>query len=225
MNTSGIVLIITAFGLGFRHGFDLDHIATIDAITRTTRSRQQLSKMSGILFSSGHGLIVTAASLIIGSGIMQSQLPAWLDPFGVAISIFFLFAFGFATLWNVLRGSQCAVSAVSLKARFYTLLLGPRCHPVFIMLIGALYAISFDTLSQAALFSISASLLTGWLFSGILGVVFTLGMMLSDGINGYFVSALIGRTDKISLLFSSMLGLMISVFSLSVGAFNLSKLI
>lgn len=225
MNSSGMVLFFTAFILGLRHGFDLDHISIIDAITRTTRSHRGISRAAGVLFSSGHGLIVMIASLIIGSGIMQSRLPAWLEPCGAIISIFFLFVFGMATLWSVLRAPQPGLPSGGLKTWFFTRLIGQKRHPVYIMAVGALFAFSFDTLSQAALFAISASMASGWLFSGILGLVFTIGMMCSDGVNGYVVSMLINRVDKTSLILSRLLGLLISIFSLAVGAFNLSRLI
>ena len=70
-------MMTTAFLLGLRHGLDLDHLATIDAITRTVQGN--LSKMVGFLFSLGHGLVVTIVSLVIGSGLMQTHIPEWLD--------------------------------------------------------------------------------------------------------------------------------------------------
>lgn len=74
MNDSGWFLISTALLLGMRHGFDLDHLATIDAITRTVRYKPSLSRMVGFLFSLGHGLVVIIVSLIIGGGLFQRVL-------------------------------------------------------------------------------------------------------------------------------------------------------
>lgn len=225
MDSSGMVLIFMAFTLGFRHGFDLDHLSTIDSITRTVRDNRDLSKVIGILFSLGHGLVVTFISLIIGSEMLQSQFPLWLDNVGNWISIFFLFTFGFLTLWSVLQKSTSPASTASLKGLLLRKIITKKCNPIFIMLIGALFAFSFDTFSQVALFSLSASILAGWLFSGILGIVFMFGMMTSDGLNGLFVSTLIQRADKTSFFISRMIGLMISVFSLTIGTFNLIKLV
>jgi len=68
--------------------------------------------------------------------------------------------------------------------------------------IGAMLAFSFDTLSQIALFSISASLLSGWLFSGILGILFYGGHDDICGINGVLISTIIARADGVfQLLF------------------------
>lgn len=202
----------------------LDHLSMIDSITRTVRDNRYLSRMIGVLFSFGHGLVVMIISVIVGSGIMQSKPPAWLDDFGNGISIFFLFTFGILTLWNVFQKQKQFVST-SLKVLLLRKIINQRCNPLLIMFIGALFAFSFDTFSQVALFSISASLFSGWLFSAVLGVLFMLGMMVSDGVNGLFVSRLIQRADKTSLFISRVLGVAISGFSLTVGTLNLIQFI
>lgn len=219
-----MVLVFMALTLGFRHGFDLDHLSTIDSITRTVRDNRYLSKMIGILFSLGHGLVVTTISIIIGSGIMRSQPPLWLEHFGNGISIFFLFTFGILTLLNIFQ-KPTQLSSTSLKGWLLRKIIVQRCNPLFVILIGVLFAFSFDTFSQIALFSISASILSGWLFSGVLGIIFMLGMMISDGVNGLLVSKLIQRADKTSYFISRIFGLMISGFSLTIGTINLIKLV
>lgn len=86
---SPTLLILFVFGLGLRHGLDLDHLATIDSITRTIRTNNRLSKRVGLLFSLGHGLVVITLSVIISNGFIRSQFPTWLEPLGSFISIFF----------------------------------------------------------------------------------------------------------------------------------------
>ena len=78
-SSSPVWMIFMALTLGLRHGLDLDHLATIDAITRTVRNSQFLSKLVGFLFSLGHGLVVILISLIIGSGLMKTHTPPWLE--------------------------------------------------------------------------------------------------------------------------------------------------
>lgn len=223
-NQSWALMSLMALTLGVKHGFDLDHLATIDAITRTLRERRRLSKLVGFLFSLGHGFVVIAISLVIGSGIMQSHVPEWLDAVGSWISITFLFVFGLLNLWNVLRSSSSHHHPVGLKSFLAKRLVRGSFSPLMILSIGALFAISFDTFSQIALFSISASMVAGWIFSFLLGLFFMFGMMLSDGINGYLVSTLIQRSDKWSMLFSRGLGLAIALFSLSIGSIALYKI-
>ena len=63
---------------GLKHGFDADHLASIDGLARL---QTRLAALSGMLFSSGHGLmILIAAWLLEWSGI--GRLPLWLDSLG-----------------------------------------------------------------------------------------------------------------------------------------------
>jgi nickel/cobalt transporter (NiCoT) family protein len=225
INASQTILAFMALTLGIRHGFDLDHLATIDAMTRTVRENQFLSKIVGVLFSLGHGIVVILISLIIGSGLMQSHIPEWLDGLGQGISIVFLLFFGAINLYNVFQHTSHQALPGGIKSFLAKKLSAKKCNPVLIMSIGALFALSFDTFSQIALFSISASLLSGWLFSGILGFFFMLGMMVSDGINGLLVSALIRRADGASVVVSRSLGLTISMFSLGIGLMGLFRIL
>ncbi|KTC74861.1 high-affinity nickel-transport protein [Legionella birminghamensis] len=224
MKDSGWFLIVIAFLLGIRHGFDLDHLATIDSITRTVSDNRYLSRIIGFLFSLGHGLVVILISLIIGSGLKPSAVPEWLNWVGDIISISFLFLFGLSNLWNIVQHPSKKSLPTSFKSYLSGKLIHKNFNPVCIIFIGVLFALSFDTVSQVVLFSLSASALAGCLFSVVLGVVFMLGMMMSDGLNGLFVSILIQRADRVSFLFSRIAGLMIASFSLIIGIINCFKM-
>ena len=224
-NSSWQWMVLIALVLGLRHGLDLDHLATIDAITRTTKDNKILSKFVGFLFSFGHGLVVTSISLIIGSGLIKADAPDWLDGLGKWISIFFLIVFGSLNLWNVFQKAPSSSVPVGIKSYLAKKLIGKKINAPFIVLVGALFAFSVDTISQIGLFSLSAALVSGWLLSGILGISFTLGMMITDGLNGFFVSKLVQRADKASLIFSRGLGLAISVFSLTIAGTGLLELL
>lgn len=224
MNNSVWVLFSMALMLGIRHGFDLDHLATIDSVTRTVSNQRYLSRIVGFLFSLGHGLVVIAISFIIGSGLMKSYIPEWLDSVGNWISISFLFMFGLLNLWNVAQPPSKPAIPTSLKNYLAKKITHKKFNPIFIILIGALFALSFDTFSQVALFSLSASLVAGCMFSGLLGLVFMFGMMTSDGLNGLFVSTLIQRANGISNFISRLAGLLIALFSLIIGIMNLAKM-
>lgn len=217
-------MILIAFVLGLRHGFDLDHLATIDSIARTIRGNRLLSKMTGFLFSLGHGLVVTAVSLIVGAGLVQAHIPEWLDGLGNWISLFFLVVFGALNLWNIFQKTPSDVP-VGIKSFLVKKIKNKKFNPAMITLIGALFAFSFDTFSQVALFSLSGSLHAGWIYSGILGLFFTFGMMASDSLNGLLVAMLIQRADKASLIFSRSLGVAISAFSLSLAVAGFFKMI
>ncbi|CAM2921676.1 high-affinity nickel-transport protein [Legionella steigerwaltii] len=224
MENSGLFLIAMAFLLGIRHGFDLDHLATIDSVARIVSARRTLAKLVGFLFSLGHGLVVILISLIIGNRVKPIIVPQWLDGLGNSISIIFLLVFGLLNLWNIFGTPSQSPLPTSLKNYFSRKLIRKQVNPFFIVLIGALFALSFDTVSQVVLFSLSARAMAGGLFSGMLGVIFMCGMMVSDGLNGLFVSTLIQRADSVSLLFSRLAGFMIASFSLIIGMINFIKM-
>jgi high-affinity nickel-transport protein len=210
-----------AFTLGVRHGFDLDHLATIDAMTRTVKHNARLSKYVGFLFSLGHGSIVILMSVFIGSGMIKIRSPVWLETFGSWVSIFFLLLFGFVTFWN--SKSDKVTLPTGLTFFIFKKLIGDRINPFLILVIGALFAFSFDTFTQVTLLSISASMMEGLFCSILLGIVFMLGMMASDGLNGWFVSSLIQLADKKSVVLSRVMGVMIASFSVFLGLISLLK--
>ncbi|KTC86566.1 hypothetical protein [Legionella brunensis] len=208
------------FGLGVRHGFDLDHLATIDSITRTLKANSHLSKRVGFLFSLGHGIVVILTSLLISNGFFHAALPLWLESFGNWVSIVFLFIFGFLTLWNLSSNAP----TYNYSIRKIPFIGHSRPYNSFlIILVGALFAFSFDTFTQVVLFSISLSGQVKWYFSIILGITFMSGMMTSDGLNGLLVASLIRCADKSSMTIARLIGLLIAGFSLILGLQELLK--
>mgnify|MGYP002481491783 CR=1 FL=1 len=66
-------LVALVFLLGLKHGFDADHLATIDGLTRfNARSRPRLARLCGTLFSLGHGAVVLAVA--VGAGLIAEDL-------------------------------------------------------------------------------------------------------------------------------------------------------
>ena len=137
----------------------------------------------------------------------------------------FLFVFGILNLWNILLKPTSSVMPSSIKKYFTNKILHQKFHPFWMVVVGALFAFSFDTFSQVGLFSIAASAMSGWVFSGILGIFFMLGMMATDGLNGLLVAAMIRRADNTALIVSRIVGLIIAIFSLSIGTVSLIKLL
>lgn len=218
----GLVLIV--FVLGLKHGVDPDHLATIDGLTRfNAMTRPKLARWAGCLFSLGHGLVVTAVAAVVGVLMTDSPAPAWLEALGAWISIVFLTALGIANLHAVVRtpGDRVVVPA-GLKGRWLERLCKTG-HPVVIAFIGAAFALSFDTWSQAALFSLTASNLAGWGFSVVLGLLFMSGMLAADGINGLWIARLLRRADRRALVASRVMSLAIGCLSLAVAALGLAR--
>lgn len=219
-----LALLALVFVLGLKHGLDADHLATIDGLTRYNASnRPRLARWCGLLFSLGHGAVVIAISVAVGALSDRWDVPAWAEDFGAWISIAFLTALGLANLHAVISTPpHLHVQTIGLKGR----LLGRfqrSSNPLLIALIGALFALSFDTMSQASLFALTATQYGGWVDALGLGAAFTLGMLLADSVNGLWISRLLRRADRIALLASRIMGLAVATISLLVAAFGAAK--
>lgn len=220
-----LALLAVVYALGLKHGMDPDHLATVDGIARSNAARNpRLARWSGFLFSAGHGAIVILVAIGVSLGARQSQTPAWLDAFGAWISIGFLYALGLLNLYSVFAAPAGAVVApAGLKSRLFGRI-AHVSHPALIAAVGALFALSFDTLSQIALFSLTAANMSGWGFSIVLGAAFMLGMMSTDGVNGLWVAKLLARADRRALVASRAIGLAIAGLSLLVGTYGLARM-
>ncbi len=224
--TDWLSLLILTFVLGMKHGFDADHLATIDGLTRyNARTRPLMARYCGTLFSLGHGAVVMVIALSVSAIAGQWEVPDWFGTLGSLISIAFLVALGSLNLAAVLRAEpDQLVQPVGLKGR----LLGNLrqvSHPALVALVGALFALSFDTLSQAAFFALTATQFGGWQPALLLALLFMLGMLLTDGINGLWIARLIARADQVALVASRVMGLVVSGVSLLVAAFGVAKLL
>ncbi|MDR2187128.1 MAG: nickel transporter [Azonexus sp.] len=224
--TDWLSLLLLTFVLGMKHGFDADHLATIDGLTRyNARSRPLLARYCGTLFSLGHGAVVLSIALGVSALAGRWEVPAWFGLLGAVISIVFLLALGGLNLAAVLRAEpDQIVQPIGLKGR----LLGSLrhvSHPALVALVGALFALSFDTLSQAAFFALTATQFGGWQHALLLAALFTAGMLLTDGINGLWIARLIARADQVALIASRVMGLVVSGVSLLVAAFGAAKLL
>ncbi len=222
--TQWLALIAVVFLLGLKHGLDPDHLAAIDGLTRFNASRRPLlSRWSGLLFSAGHGVVVTAIAVAVATVATEWRAPAWLENAGTWISIGFLTLLGVANLVAVLRTPRGEiVRAAGLRGRLFERLTRAE-HPVLVAAVGAAFALSFDTISQAVLFSVTGSNLAGWLFAALLGVVFTAGMIATDALNGLWVSHLVRAADRRAAIASRMMSIAIALTSLAIAALALAR--
>jgi high-affinity nickel-transport protein len=78
-------------------------------------------------------------------------------------------------------------------------------------------------MSQAALFALTGSQFGGVAHSLTLGLLFMLGMMLMDGVNGLWIARLIRRADRLACIASRVMGLAVGGLSLLVAGFGLAK--
>jgi high-affinity nickel-transport protein len=223
--TEWTALCALVFLLGLRHGFDADHLATIDGLTRfNARRGRPFARYCGALFSLGHGAIVIAIAIAVAAASERWSAPAWLELSGAWISVAFLSALGIANLAAVLVAAPDEVVApVGLKGRLLGGLNAAR-QPWTVALVGALFALSFDTVSQAALFALTAAQFGGVWHAGVLGLLFMLGMLVTDGVNGFWIARLIARADQIACIASRVMGLAVAAVSLFVAAVGAARL-
>lgn len=217
-------LLALVFVLGAKHGLDADHLATIDGLTRhNLRIAPQRARWCGSLFSLGHGMVVMAIALGVGLASERWQVPDWMDDVGTWISIAFLTLLGFLNLRAVLLApSSDMVATVGIKAGLLRRVQAAS-HPLTIAAVGALFALSFDTLSQAALFALTATQHGGLEHAVLLGLAFTLGMLIADGANGLWIARLLRRADRRARIASRVMGLMVAAISFGVAGFGLVR--
>ena len=215
---------LTVFLLGIRHGFDADHLAAIDGLTRFNAGhRASLSRNAGYLFSLGHGIVVISTALLVALVANTWAVPWWVESIGVWSSIAVLLALAIANLNAVLRvtGDQM-VQPAGWRARWLM-----RCFTaksfLSVVAVGALFAVSFDTLSLAAMFGMTASRFGSWLSALLAAGLFVVGMLVTDGLNGVWIAYVIRRSHRAALAVSRIMALAISGVCLIVAAAGIAS--
>lgn len=227
MNTPAndwIALTLLAFTLGMRHGLDADHLVAIDGLTRfNALGNPRLARRCGALFSIGHGFIVVLVALLVGVLTENFTPPRWLENLGACMTIGFLLILGVLNLVAALSAqADQPVRLIGVKVRFLARL-QRSSDPFLIALVGSVFALSFDTLSQAALFAVTAAQFGGVGHALALGALFTVGMLIVDGCNGLWIYHLIKRSNKRALVASRVFALVIASLSLAIAAFGILK--
>ncbi len=220
------MLCALALALGARHGLDADHLATIDGITRyNARMNPRLARVAGALFSLGHGAVVVLVALIAATMSTHWSVPQWLEVTGTGVSVAFLFALAFLNVSTVLRAPRDAPVAPSgIKGRLLARYCAPR-RAWSIAAIGAAFAISFDTVSQVTLLAVAGSRGGNAATALLVASLFVLGMLVVDGVNGLWVSRMIGRADRMAIIASRIIALTVAAASAAVGVFTLLRVL
>jgi high-affinity nickel-transport protein len=187
--------LFIGLALGMRHGTDPDHLTAIDGLSRI-RPRAA----NGFYFALGHGLVVTM--LAVGLGQVIAVRVGFLGPW-------LLILIGFLNLMKLLRSSPPPSNPEKTTR--------PIVAQPF--LLGMLLAAGFETASQ-----FSALILAGETNPWLLGAVFTLGMVLVDGFDGYLAAS----TQRLAVTgegsarnASRLLGVLVVIFSFGLGGAEL----
>ncbi|WP_342114441.1 HoxN/HupN/NixA family nickel/cobalt transporter [Pseudoduganella sp. OTU4001] len=211
--------------LGLKHGFDADHLATIDGLARwNMAARPRLACQCGAWFSLGHGAVMSAIAAALTSLAAYWQPPAWLELWGAWISIVCLLGLGLLNVHALLSApAGQVVATVGLKTRLLGRL-AAASGPGGVALLGALFAVSLDTVSQATLFAVAASQFSGWPHALLLGALFTVGMLVSDGVHGIWIARLLRRSGEAAVMASRIMGWVVAGASFMVAGFGVLKL-
>lgn len=223
--SSWAALCALAFVFGAKHGFDADHLATVDGITRCNSvAHPRLARYAGVLFSLGHGAVVVAVAALAGLATHAAKPPAWLEAIGVGISLLFLFGLAWLNLRAVVVANPGEpVLPAGVRGRMFRRVLTVQ-QPWAVVAVGALFAVSFDTVSQATLMSLAAERFGGVRHALILAFLFVAGMLAIDGANGAFLAKLVRDADRTAVVASRVMALGVGTLSLGVGLFTLARL-
>lgn len=203
------MLLLTSAALGARHAFDADHLSVIDGITRQNLSRSPLlAKLSGVLFSAGHVVVVTIVGALATVFFPNvAAPPSWLETIGLAGSGSILVLLGVLNLKAALAPSGSGHSIAGFRSKLFSV----RYGWLSAFLTGAIFAVSFDTIGIALGLTITGRAMTGPLMASLSVVSFGVAMIAVGGLNGLIVVQLIsaanGRARKLLSLFSGTVGI------------------
>ncbi|HUA36035.1 MAG TPA: hypothetical protein VMA09_20660 [Candidatus Binataceae bacterium] len=202
-----------AYLLGLRHGFDADHIAAIDNVTRKLRSDRRPSAAVGFFFALGHSTIVILMTLALVTGVAirggaGGGFPSWGAIVGIAVSATFLTVIAVLNLvaliqlWGAFKrrsraGDERAaidrqIAALlerrGIAARLFRFIYTRITAGWNMYFVGLLFGLGFDTATEIALLGISAGVAARHAFPFfcvmILPILFTAGMTLVDTLDG-----------------------------------------
>jgi len=198
-----------AYGFGLRHAVDADHIAAIDNVTRKLMQDGKRPVSIGFFFALGHSLVVllVAAAVAATAAALESRFESWKAVGGTvstSVSAIFLFLIAGMNIiilrgvWrafrNVRRGLpyndddlDLLLSNRGLLARLFRPMFRLVSNPIWMLPLGFLFGLGFDTATEVSLLGISASQaaqgVSVWVIL-VFPVLFAAGMSLVDTTDG-----------------------------------------
>jgi high-affinity nickel-transport protein len=200
---------LVAYGFGLRHAVDADHIAAIDNVTRKLMQDGRRPVTVGFFFSIGHTTVVllVAAAVAATAAALESRVESWQDIGGIvstSVSALFLFLIAAMNI-IILRGVWYAFKKVKrgepynqddldlllnnrgLLARLFRPMFKLVSNPLWMLPLGFLFGLGFDTATEVSLLGISAHQASHgvsiWVVL-VFPVLFAAGMTLVDTTDG-----------------------------------------
>lgn len=200
MNTPLEITLLSCAVLGFRHGFDYDHIAAISDITSVQQKTSSAMRL-GLLYAAGHASMIALLGAIVI--LFQLSLPHRLDSWAERLVGLTLIVLALYVMGSLLFGDRKTLppSRAALIIRCYKSIRrkiapqsssGIQSHssihhaeapqnytgPIAFG-IGVIHGLGAETPSQLALFLLAANL--GGVGKGIAGMgMFLLGLLIMN---------------------------------------------
>jgi high-affinity nickel-transport protein len=216
-------LLVLVFTLGLRHGLDADHLACIDGLARYNwRKGSSIARWVGTLFSFGHGLIVASIGIILANLNQNFRLPDYVDLFVTWFSILSLFLIGTLNINNLLKtrlGNQDDYRPQGIKGKLIPKKLQETSNPLLIILIGGLFALASETVSQTSVWVLAARN-NGSYMPYVLGITFMIGMMITDTIDSLITNKILRQSSKLGQSASRVMGWIIVVLAYGVSFYE-----
>lgn len=212
------------FLLGLRHGLDPDHIAIIDGISmRLTQQKNKLAPWVGTLFALGHGLIITVIAFAISSGSKLFNFSAASFSWVQWVPIVLLLVIGWLNLRSLLKNKM--YQPAGWRSHFIPKRLINSSRPLSILLVGVLFAMVFDTATQAAAWGYAASSSGSSWAALVIGLVFTAGMVITDTVDGKLLYEISKKAaaDETVWQYRRNLGWIIVISSFAIAAYKISS--
>ncbi len=218
-------LLGLAFALGLSHGADPDHLTAIDGMTRASVDRHpRMSRWVGTWFAFGHSLSVLSIAALIA--LAAEQLGSWSDSVQQVswlVSALLLFVIGTINVASVLGSTpggaaQCGGLMVPLLSSRQALNIA---HPLSAIPIGALFGLGFETASQMSAWALAGTIGHGRPGALLVGVTFSLGMVVTDSINGLVVRRLYLVATKMAIQSNRMMTLTVVGLAYVIGIIKL----
>ncbi len=230
--------LLSAAILGFRHGFDYDHIAAISDITSVQSDRWRGMRL-GLLYALGHAATVAA----LGSAVIifQISLPHGFDRIAERLVGLTLVVLGVYVLGSLLAGNSAPRSRFHLMAgaaRWLRWKLKSYRHhhqserlentPAnaisnytarSVLLIGVVHGLGAETPSQLMIFLLAANL--GGIGKGFVGLaMFIAGLLVMNTVMTACAVGLFGFSSRLPR-FQFVVTALTAAYSLAVGTFFL----
>ena len=226
--------LLSAAILGFRHGFDYDHIAAISDITSVQTNRWRGMRL-GLLYALGHAAMVAA----LGSAVIvfQLSLPHGIDRIAERLVGLTLLILGVYVLGSLFKGDPAPRSRFHLMAsaaRWVHWKMRSYWHDhniprpadktwnyswKSVLMIGVVHGLGAETPSQLMIFLLAANL--GGIGKGFLGLaMFIAGLLVMNTVMTASAVGLFGFSSRLPR-FQFVVTALTAIYSLAVGAFFL----